>query len=766
MLVVVVVQGLFIFAGWGGLAEAPEALTGRDRGILDDASQRGGFTGNNEGDWDGGGIPLGEWGGRHDHDCEPLTVETPGTSRFTTNPGGCSGGGGGGGKVMRQTPSNKQHFGNNKHKNKNKNSKGGKEEKKWETWDRPLPNAKHSFFPSRTRFNRQGLPSVKSTDGKGGTSNFTSTPERSGRGVEESFGGAPQVATGEGIPNPAVQASRSWASSTGGAAAAGSAVQASHSWASSTGGAAAAGSEVHSKKTMIRKTLAAGEDEQVEREKQPTRSRPPNPKSWLHDHHSPPVRDARKKPPATGAGNDVAVHEATQDGGAVGTGGGGAASQPPSSNNMRGRGYGCRKPNDNAETGGGGTTEHLNGNATTTFFSSSSTPGAGAGVAPASTAGSAFSGRSGRSILRKGGWAASGRSPKIMQGRFLTATPNTAAATTTCVVSRTPRAREECPPTGSDYRYFDHDERSGYGEQQQQQKRWASTNNKAEEVASGGGGAASGVGMWAPTPPHSVADPSAAVPAATAFTSGGGGSGGGESTTPMQQGFFPTPRPYHPSAQVVLSPVDSTASGASSMFGAPAPAPANAPAARQEEESMPVVLEEIAASLSKGRARAGAGGGREMRKDVKTTSRTQKFSSAGMSGKPGRINENQPLSSGATAAQASVAGSKKPDNNDNNKQRRDRLASSRTMTDGSDTQSNHSKNLVRPRWVPGVVGTGVFGGGYGGGNGKGQGLEGGRGRRGRNKKVVPEMSPVDIDAVFPAEDEVCEDDYFCIHTNR
>ncbi|CAN0000371.1 unnamed protein product, partial [Ectocarpus fasciculatus] len=216
MLLVVVVQGLLIFAGWGDLVETPGAFANLDDTAF--VSKRGGSF--SDGDWDEARVDGGNYRG--------------GLWYGTASAWG----------------GDKRSFGeiNNPMSRREKKrpystgaaAKRGK--KRWETWERPFPKARHSFTPSPTGTKRHMAPKTDTDRGR---------DESSFRGIK-------------GRPLTGISRSNSWTSYAGGGASPATVVY----------------------PAATRKKVAAGEEGK-------TVSRA-NPKQWGHSQ-SLPVEDAQGK---------------------------------------------------------------------------------------------------------------------------------------------------------------------------------------------------------------------------------------------------------------------------------------------------------------------------------------------------------------------------------------------------------------------------------------------------------------------------------------
>ena len=358
-------------------------------------------------------------------------------------------------------------------------------------------------------------------------------------------------------------------------------------------------------------------------------------------------------------------------------------------------------------------------------------------VTPAAAAVSAESTSSKGSTAQRF-WKAGGRSSTGGVDIFPTGTPVAAAPRRR---SRSPRAREECPPTPTDRdvrgrnleppapdgpptlweaerstgaaigrrsrRVSKADEVGGgarhskrasrHGDDLSGRGKAGSSNKQAGRAAgelSGGRAAGSGSGsagsMWA-TAPH--APSSAAANFASEGAAGDGAPSSVAVSTSMQRSFDiyasnPASR-RRKNMQVVLSPASSTLSGlSSSMLGVPAPAPsAPAPSAPQDQSSP-------AAAAGPGvGAAAGIGRGRG-REAARHTIKPQ-FSTEGLFGsKPshGAGEQAPPQGTAGAQAPAPAAGTGIGD------QQR-----GRSTTAGRD---GTSRNRDRSPWVPGAVGTG------------------------------------------------------------
>lgn len=218
MFLVVVAQGLLIFVGWEGLVDAPGALVGPEVDVSATAHANDNFD-----HWGAAGFRSREGSIDDGNNDNPGFVGAGAATTGTSS---------GGGAVV-----------------KGKASKGGgvdKPVKKWETWERPLPNARDSFFSGATQ---PGLEAALGVTGKGSRDNaarFTSAPGRSGASGGGGVGRG-RFAAGDSAKR-VVRASTSWASSAGGEAGKGPrllTVPTSTSWAPGEEGAPAVTAAAH-----------------------------------------------------------------------------------------------------------------------------------------------------------------------------------------------------------------------------------------------------------------------------------------------------------------------------------------------------------------------------------------------------------------------------------------------------------------------------------------------------------------------------------------
>ncbi|CAB1118869.1 unnamed protein product [Ectocarpus sp. CCAP 1310/34] len=169
MLLVVVLQGLLIFAGWGDLVATPGAIANLDDTAF--VSKRGGSF--SDGDVDEA-QDVGRYRGylRYGNNAPAWGGNTRGFSEIN----------------------NPQRLRENNRPSTYSAGAAAERGKRWEIWERPLPKARHSFFPSPTGTKRQVVPEADTG---------RSRDDLSVRGVK-------------GHPSPGVSRSYSWTSSTGG----------------------------------------------------------------------------------------------------------------------------------------------------------------------------------------------------------------------------------------------------------------------------------------------------------------------------------------------------------------------------------------------------------------------------------------------------------------------------------------------------------------------------------------------------------------------
>ncbi|CAM9935287.1 unnamed protein product [Ectocarpus sp. 6 AP-2014] len=319
MFLVVVAQGLLIFVGWDGLVDAPDALVGREVAVS------AAIAGDNDNVDYWGVAGFRSRGGSIDDGSN----ENPGflgavaaaaaaaAAAADTSSGGAVAKGKaakGGGGVDKPT------------------------KKKWETWERPLPNARDSFFSSARPPGLEAVAAAGAT-GKGGRDNaarFTSAPGRSGPSGGGGGVGRGRVAAGDSAKR-VVRMSTSWASSAGGEAGKGPrllTVPTSTSWAPGENGAAApvtvaaaAAVAAHSNKTAPNNTSSLPVEKGHENDREETgggRKNPPS-RSSQKKHGGGYDRSRSGQDPPRKAGDPKSRVVRASTSWASSTGGGGAA---------------------------------------------------------------------------------------------------------------------------------------------------------------------------------------------------------------------------------------------------------------------------------------------------------------------------------------------------------------------------------------------------------------------------------------------------------
>ncbi|CAM9183884.1 unnamed protein product, partial [Ectocarpus sp. 12 AP-2014] len=235
MFLVVVAQGLLIFVGWDGLVDAPDALVGREVAVS--AATADADADDNVDYW--GVAGFGSRGGSIDDGSNQnpgflgaAAAAAAAAAADTAHTGTSSGGAVVKGKAAAE-------------------GGGGVDKpnkKKWETWERPLPNARDSFFSSARQPGLEAAAAAAAgATGVGGRDNaarFTSAPGRSGPSGSGGGGGVGRARVADGdSAKRVVRMCTSWASSAGGEAGKGPrllTVPTSTSWAPGVDGVAAA----------------------------------------------------------------------------------------------------------------------------------------------------------------------------------------------------------------------------------------------------------------------------------------------------------------------------------------------------------------------------------------------------------------------------------------------------------------------------------------------------------------------------------------------
>lgn len=633
MLLVVVLQGVLIFAGWGDFVETPGALANLDDTAF--GSKRGGSF--SDGDVDearDGGQYRGylrygnapAWGGDTRGFGE---INNPLSLRENNRPSTYSAGA------------------------------AAERGKRWEIWERPLPKARNSFFPSPTGTKRQVVPEADTG---------RSRDDLSVRGVK-------------GRPSPGVSRSNSWTSSTGGDASPSTVVYQA---------------ATHNK-------VAVGEEDKI--------GSRANQKKWGHSQ-SLPVRDAQvKQSHPRSVGYYAAAKKALRHGGgAVQTMGDQRPRTGGSSNEGEGKGptaadeglakafadadsvhkpaeashhdntkpktttAGASRHKRSVSSGHGGSadvshmlTESSFPSVATveynkdTWGAAADTPGTGRGSAispsavftPLAARGRSSDSSPAGAATPTGTATPTGARTAASTGYRRSATvgaagdlPAAARLSKAAALrgSRTPRGRDECPPTYADA-CLHSKPRSGGGRQPLGKGSW-SDEIDTTAASTGRGGVVAGTGgeataRFRPSPVNTteLSRDDGGSTAAAAAASAAAASAAGEITTRTASGAvtsYPSPWRRRPNAQVVLSPLSSTMSGKSSAYGSGV------------NPTKPVGHEnESTAAISKSGAGESGGGRREtLKPKIK-----EKFSTEGLFGTPARVTRKS-----ATAGDAPPGG--------------------------------------------------------------------------------------------------------------
>ncbi|CBJ31472.1 conserved unknown protein [Ectocarpus siliculosus] len=599
MLLVVVLQGLLIFAGWGDLVETPGALANLDDTAF--VSKRGGSLSD-------GDVDEARDGGHYRGYL----------STFSTGAAAERG-------------------------------------KRWEIWERPLPKARSSFFPSPTGTKRKVVPEADAG---------RSRDDLSVRGVK-------------GRPSPEVSRSNSWTSSTGGDASPSTVVY----------------------QAATPNKVAAGEEDRI-------RSRA-NPKKWGHAH-SLPVQDAQVKQsrPRSVGDNAAAKKAVRHGGGAVQTMGDQRPRTGGSSNEGEGKGptaadeglsqahadagsvhkpaeashrdntkpktttTGASRHKRSVSSGHGGSADvsHMLTESSfpsiatveynkDTWGATADTPGTGRGPAISPSAVFTPLAARGRSSDSSPAGAATPTGTARPTGARTAASTGYRRSATVGAAddlpaaarlpkaaalrgSRTPRGRDECLPTYTDACLHSKPRSRGGRKPFGKGSWWDEIDTTAASTGRGGAVAVTGgeaTARFRPSPVNTTDlsrdDGGSTAPAAAA--SAAAASAAGEITTRTASGAvtsYPSPWQRRPNAQVILSPLSSTMSGKSSACGSGVNP--TKPAAHENEST---------AAMSKSGA-GGSGGGR--RETLKPKIKEQ-FSTEGLFGTPARVSR-KPATAGDT----------------------------------------------------------------------------------------------------------------------
>ncbi|CAM9211246.1 unnamed protein product, partial [Ectocarpus sp. 12 AP-2014] len=634
MLLVVVLQGLLIFAGWGDLVETPGAIAN-----LDDTA----FVSKRGGSFSDGDVDEARDGGHY-----------RGYLRYGNDAPAWGGDTRGFGKI-----NNLQSLRENNRPSTYSAGAAAERGKRWEIWERPLPKARNSFFPSPTGTKRQVVPEADTG---------RSRDDLSVRGVKSR-------------PSPGVSRSNSWTSSTGGDASPSTVAY----------------------QAATRNKVGAGEEGKI--------GSRANPKKCGHSQ-SLPVQEAQVKQsrPSSVGYHAAAKNALREGGGAVQTMGdqrprtGGCSNEgqvkgPTAADQGLAKAYAdagsVRKPAEashhdstqpktttagasrhkrSVSSGHGGSADVSHMVTESSFPSvatveynkdtrgaAADTPGTGRGSAISSSAVFTPLAARGRS---------SDSSPAGTATPTGTATPagaRTAASTgyrrsatagaagdlhaaaglpkaAALRGSRTPRGRDECPPTYADARLH-LKPRSGGGRKPFGKGSWWDEIDTTA-ASTGRGGVVTGTGgeataRFCPSPGKTTdlsRDDGGSTTAAAA-ASAAAASAAGEITTRTASGAvtsYPSPWRRRPKAQVVLSPLSSTMSGKSSACGS---------GVNPTKPAAPEI--ESTAAISKSGAGESSGGRRETLKP-KTK---EKISTEGLFGTPARVSRKP-----ATAGDAPPGG--------------------------------------------------------------------------------------------------------------
>ncbi|CAN0056334.1 unnamed protein product, partial [Scytosiphon promiscuus] len=615
MLLVVVAQGLLIFVGWGDLVEAPGALADLNSETMG-LSERDPFAEN------GGG-----WNARRRR---------------------------AGGESKRTSPRNiKAGFGIDGHGVDGVGPADFEKDKKWETWERPLPTAKHSFFQSPSPSGQPVVPGIKSVSGKS-----------IGSGSDDDYAG---VYLSE--PPPTAKAN---------------AVPASCSWATSTSGGGDAALAAFSRRTVAKKVRPGEEDsdgEPEKGEKEPARAASLTEKSRGGDAavagRDPPAKkqlfSAGARYDAVGRESDGRAAAARASAGA-GTAGrnqnaDGDEEGPARAAVVRDKSRINTKRSLSTESGGGrrssgvpqrtswsssvGTAEYNSGRCSRAATSAGAGGGGGAtmtiGTAPPGVDDSAES--VSRTIWTPRGKTSVTEGSKVAPAdgsKTPVAAPAAAAAAAATVntqnAKKTSRARQDNSAPAADAPRQTERPRKQEPQASDDKLAHAGSHLSMETGGGGGGGISGGGSIWA-TAPRSAPYPSTSVATGFAHDQVGAAAGGTsenkQRTFVSSQGARPDSHRPRPNARVVLSPASSTLSMASSVQTGGSTRTLAPPANRDGLLSAKIAA--LAESLSSGGTGApeGLGSGRGGSREAVVPGRRPQFSTAGLFGKAGKIDEQE-----------------------------------------------------------------------------------------------------------------------------
>ncbi|CAN0076684.1 unnamed protein product, partial [Ectocarpus sp. 13 AM-2016] len=562
MLLVVVLQGLLIFAGWGDLVETPGAIANLDDTAF--VSKRGGSF--SDGDVDearDGGHYRGYL--RHGNNAPAWGGDTRGFGDIN----------------------NPQSLRENNRPSTYSAGAAAERGKRWEIWERPLPKARNSFFPSPTGTKRQVVPEADAG---------RSRDDLCIRGVK-------------GRPSPGVSRSNSWTSSTGGDASPSTvAYQAATRNKVAAGEESKIGSRANSKKGGHSQSLPV-QDAQVKQSRPRSVAYYAAAKNALRQGGGT-VQTMGHQRPRTGGGSkeregkgptaaDEGLAKAYADAGSVHKP---AEASHHDSTKPKTTTAGASRHKRSASSGHGGSADvsHMVTESSfpsiatveynkDTWGAAADTPGTGRGTAISPSAVFTPLAARGRSSDSSPAGAATPTGTATPAGARTAASTGYRRSATAGAAgdlpaaarlpkaaalrgSRTPRGRDECPPTYADARLHSKP-RSGGGRKPFGKGLWwdeidtTAASIGRGDVAAGTGGEATARFRPSPGKTTDLSRDDGGATAAAAASSAAAASASGEITTRTASGAvtsYPSPWRRRPNAQVVLSPLSSTMSGKSS----------------------------------------------------------------------------------------------------------------------------------------------------------------------------------------------------------